>query len=94
MGLDFLSTSLIVVAIPGTGVIYTVSVALTHGRRHGLLASIDCTLGIVPHLLAAVLGLCDFLHAGAIAFQILKYAGVAYLLFLAVSMLRSKGATP
>ena len=92
MGLDFLSTSLIVVAIPGTGVIYTASVALTHGRRHGLVASIGCTLGIVPHLLAAVFGLSGFLHAGAVAFQILKYAGVAYLLFLAVSMLRSKGA--
>lgn len=93
MGLEFLITSLIVVVIPGTGVIYTVSVALAHGRRRGLVAAIGCTLGIIPHLIAAVFGLSGFLHAGAIAFRILKFAGVIYLLFLAVSMLRSKGAT-
>ena len=93
MGLDFLATSLIVVVIPGTGVIYTVSVALAQGRRRGLVAAVGCTLGIVPHLIAAVFGLSGFLHAGALAFRILKYAGVIYLLFLAASMLRSKGAT-
>jgi threonine/homoserine/homoserine lactone efflux protein len=93
MRLEFLMTSLIVVVIPGTGVIYTVSVALTHGRRRGLVAAIGCTLGIVPHLIAAVFGLSGFLHAGALAFRMLKYAGVIYLLFLAVSMFRSTGAT-
>jgi threonine/homoserine/homoserine lactone efflux protein len=93
MRLEFLMTSLIVVVIPGTGVIYTVSVALTHGRRRGLVAAIGCTLAIVPHLIAAVFGLSGFLHAGALAFRMLKYAGVIYLLFLAVSMFRSTGAT-
>ena len=89
MSLDFLATSLIVVAIPGTGVVYTVSVALSRGRHNGLIAAFGCTLGIVPHLLAAVFGLSAFLHAGAIAFRILRFAGVAYLLFLAYSMIRS-----
>jgi threonine/homoserine/homoserine lactone efflux protein len=92
MSLDFLLTSLIVVVIPGTGVIYTVSVALSRGRRSGVIAAVGCTLGIVPHLIAAVFGLSAFLHAGALAFRILKYAGVAYLLFLAYTMLRSKGS--
>jgi threonine/homoserine/homoserine lactone efflux protein len=90
MSIEFLITSLIVVVVPGTGVIYTVSVALGSGRRRGLIAAIGCTLGIVPHLLAAVLGLSGFMHAGALAFRILKYVGVAYLLFLAVSMARAK----
>ncbi len=90
MGFEFLITSLIVVVIPGTGVIYTVSVALAGGRRRGLIAAVGCTLGIVPHLLAAVFGLSGFMHAGALAFRVLKYAGVAYLLFLALSMARAK----
>jgi threonine/homoserine/homoserine lactone efflux protein len=92
MSWDFLLTSLVVVVIPGTGVVYTVSVALARGQRHGLTAAVGCTLGIVPHLVAAVLGLSAFLHAGAIAFRILKYAGVAYLLFLAFTMIRSHTA--
>ncbi len=92
MGIEFLITSLIVVVVPGTGVIYTVSVALSGGRRRGLIAAVGCTLGIVPHLLAAVFGLSGFMHAGALAFRVLKYAGVAYLLFLAVTMARAKTA--
>lgn len=92
MSVDFLLTSLIVVVVPGTGVIYTVSVALARGSRNGVIAAFGCTLGIVPHLVAAVFGLSAFLHAGALAFRVLKYAGVAYLLFLAYSMLRSDGS--
>jgi len=92
MGIEFLITSLIVVVVPGTGVIYTVSVALSGGRRRGLIAAVGCTLGIVPHLLAAVFGLSGFMYAGALAFRVLKYAGVAYLLFLAVTMARAKTA--
>jgi threonine/homoserine/homoserine lactone efflux protein len=88
MSLEFFVTALVVVVVPGTGVIYTVSVALGGGRRRGLIAAVGCTLGIVPHLLAAVFGLSGFMHAGALAFRILKYAGVAYLLFLAVTIAR------
>jgi threonine/homoserine/homoserine lactone efflux protein len=89
MSVDFLLTSLIVVVVPGTGVIYTVSVALARGRRHGVIAAFGCTMGIVPHLIAAVFGLSAFLHAGAVAFRVLKFVGVAYLLYLAQSMIRS-----
>jgi threonine/homoserine/homoserine lactone efflux protein len=89
---EFLITSLIVVLIPGTGVVFTVSTGLTHGRRASFFASLGCTLGIVPHLLATVLGLAAVLHTSAVAFQVLKYAGVAYLFYLAVATWRDRSA--
>jgi threonine/homoserine/homoserine lactone efflux protein len=90
--LEFLITSLIVVLIPGTGVVFTVSAGLVQGRRASLFASLGCTLGIVPHLLATVLGLAAVMHTSALAFQLLKYAGVAYLLYLAVATWRDRSA--
>ena len=89
---EFLITSLIVVLIPGTGVVFTVSTGLTQGRRASFFASVGCTLGIVPHLLATVLGLAAVMHTSALAFQALKFAGVAYLLFLAVATWRDRSA--
>src|SRR5580765_8440025 len=80
---EFLITSLIVVLIPGTGVVFTVSTGLARGRRASVFAALGCTAGIVPHLLATVLGLAALMHTSAVAFQMLKYAGVAYLLYLA-----------
>jgi threonine/homoserine/homoserine lactone efflux protein len=80
---EFLVTSLIVVLIPGTGVVFTVSTGLARGRRASVFAALGCTAGIVPHLLATVLGLAALMHTSAVAFQMLKYAGVAYLLYLA-----------
>ena len=89
---EFLITSLIVVLIPGTGVVFTVSTGLAHGRRASLFASLGCTLGIVPHLLATVLGLAAVMHASALAFEVLRYAGVAYLVYLAVATWRDRSA--
>jgi threonine/homoserine/homoserine lactone efflux protein len=89
---QFLITSLIVVLIPGTGVVFTVSTGLTLGRRASFYASVGCTLGIVPHLLATVLGLAAVMHTSALAFQFLKYAGVAYLFYLAVATWRDRSA--
>jgi threonine/homoserine/homoserine lactone efflux protein len=89
---EFLVTSLVVVLIPGTGVVFTVSTGLAQGRRASLFAAVGCTLGIVPHLLATVLGLAAVMHASALAFQILKYAGVAYLFYLAVATWRDRSA--
>jgi threonine/homoserine/homoserine lactone efflux protein len=90
ISLEFLVTSLVVVLIPGTGVIYTVSTALLQGRRASVYAALGCTAGIVPHLLATVLGLAAVMHASALAFQVLKYAGVAYLFYLAYATWRDK----
>ena len=92
MSIEFLITSLIVVASPGTGVLYTLAAGLGRGARASVVAAFGCTLGIVPHLVAAVLGLAALLHASAIAFETLKYVGVAYLLFLAWRTLRDRGA--
>ena len=88
--LEFLLTSLIVVLIPGTGVIYTVSTGIIHGRQASIYAALGCTAGIVPHLLATVLGLATIMHTSALAFQLLKYAGVAYLLYLAYATWRDR----
>lgn len=92
MSWEFLLTSLIVVATPGTGVIVTLAAALTHGRRAAIIAAFGCTLGIVPHMLAAITGLAAVLHASALAYEIIRYAGVAYLAYMAVMILREQGA--
>jgi threonine/homoserine/homoserine lactone efflux protein len=89
---EFLVTSLIVVLIPGTGVIYTVSAGLVQGRKASVFAALGCTAGIVPHLMATVLGLAAVMHTSALAFQVLKYAGVAYLFYIAYATWRNKAA--
>ena len=92
ISLEFLITSLIVVLIPGTGVVYTVSTGLVQGRKASVYAALGCTAGIVPHLLATILGLAAVMHTSALAFQVLKYAGVAYLLYVAYATWRDKSA--
>ncbi len=88
---EFLLTSLVIIASPGTGAIYTVAAGLSSGTRASLVAAFGCTLGIVPHMLAAISGLAALLHTSALAFQILKYLGVAYLLSMAWAMFRDRG---
>jgi len=85
-------TSLVVVVSPGTGVLYTMAAGLSRGARASFIAAIGCTLGIIPHMLAAITGLAALLHTSAVAFQTLKYVGVAYLLFVAWRTLKEKGA--
>src|ERR1700759_677812 len=92
MSLSFLLTSLIVVVSPGTGVLYTLAVALTRGSRASVAAAFGCTLGILPHMLAAMLGLAAVLHTSALAFSALKWCGVVYLLYMAWQTLGERGA--
>lgn len=92
ISLEFLITSLIVVLIPGTGVIYTVSTGIVQGRAASIYASLGCTAGIVPHLAATILGLAAVMHTSALAFQVLKYVGVAYLFYIAYATWRDKSA--
>jgi threonine/homoserine/homoserine lactone efflux protein len=92
LSLEFLLTSLIVVASPGTGVLFTLAAGLSRGSRAGIVAAFGCTLGIVPHMAAAILGLAALLHTSALAFQTLKYLGVAYLIYMAWDALRAGGA--
>ena len=92
MTIEFLVTSLIVIVSPGTGVLFTLAAGLSRGSRASVVAAFGCTLGIVPHMAAAVMGLAALLHTSALAFQTLKYLGVAYLLYMAWSALRERGA--
>ncbi len=92
MSIAFLVTTLIVVVTPGTGVVYTLSAGLSRGGRASVIAALGCTLGIVPHMVATITGLAALLHASALAFQVLKYLGVAYLLYMAWATLRDRDA--
>ena len=92
ISLEFLITSAVVVVTPGAGVLFTVSTGLSQGRVASLYAALGCTLGIVPHMAATAFGLAAVMHAGALAFQVLKVAGVIYLLYLAVATWRDRSA--
>nr|WP_216646582.1 LysE family translocator [Ruegeria sp. THAF33] len=92
MSLEFFITSLIVVLLPGTGVIYTLAVGLGRGFRASLAAALGCTLGIVPAALASIIGLAALLHTSAVAFQLIKYLGVLYLFYMAWGILKDGGA--
>ena len=92
MSIEFLVTTLIVVVAPGTGVLYTLAAGLSRGARASVVAALGCTLGIVPHMAAAVTGLAALLHASALAFETLKYAGAVYLLYMAWNIIRETGA--
>ena len=92
MSVAFLLTTLVVVATPGTGAVYSIAAGLSRGTKAGIIAAFGCTLGVIPHMVAAITGLAAILNASAIAFQTMKWLGVAYLLFLAWQTLRDKSA--
>jgi threonine/homoserine/homoserine lactone efflux protein len=96
MSIDFLLTTLIIVATPGTGALYTLAAALGGGRRDALVAAFGCTLGIIPHMLAAALGLAALVAAEPRLFEAIRYAGIAYLVWMAIGLWRSglAGDTP
>jgi threonine/homoserine/homoserine lactone efflux protein len=92
VSVEFLLTSFIVIISPGTGVLYTLAAGLSCGSRASVVAAFGCTIGIVPHMAAAIMGLAALLHTSALAFQTFKYLAVAYLLYMAWSTLRERGA--
>jgi threonine/homoserine/homoserine lactone efflux protein len=92
MTLEFFITTLIIVALPGTGVIYTLAIGLSQGARAAMIAALGCTLGIVPHVIATVAGLAALLHTSALLFQAIKYLGVLYLFWMAYTIWRDGGA--
>lgn len=91
MSFEFLMTSFIIAISPGTGVIITLAAGLSQGRKAALIAALGCTLGIIPHMLAAITGLAALLHTSALAFEMIKYAGVVYLLYMAWMTLKENG---
>ena len=92
MSPEFLLTTLVLVVTPGTGVLFTIAAGLARGARAGVLAAFACTLGTLPHIAAAITGLAALLHTSAVAFQVVKYLGVAYLLYMAWATFRDRGA--
>ena len=94
VSLEFLVTSLVVVLVPGAGVVYTVSSSIGGGRRRGMIAAVGCTLGIVPHMLAAMLGLSGIMQAGSAVFEAVRWVGIAYLVYMGVTMIRDAGTMP
>ncbi|OLP57533.1 lysine transporter LysE [Rhizobium rhizosphaerae] len=92
MSLEFLLTALVIVLLPGPGVVYTLSLGLKAGLRAGLIAAFGCTLGILPHLVAGVLGLSAVLAASATLFRAIQIAGVLYLLLMAWRTWRDREA--
>jgi threonine/homoserine/homoserine lactone efflux protein len=92
MSIEFLITSFIIVVSPGTGVLFTLATGLSRGSRASVVAAFGCTLGIVPHVATAILGLAALLHTSALAFETFRYLGCAYLLYLAWSAWREHGA--
>jgi len=90
VSVTFLLTSLVVAATPGTGALYTIAAGLSRGTRASLVAAVGCTLGIVPHLAAAITGTAALLRASGLTFEIVKLLGVAYLLYMAWSIWRDK----
>jgi len=92
VSVEFLLTSFIVIVSPGTGVLYTLAAGLSRGSRASVVAAFGCTIGIVPHMAAAIMGLAALLHTSALAFQTFKYLGVAYLLYMAWNTLHERGA--
>lgn len=91
MSIEFFLTSIVVILLPGTGVLYTLAIGLGQGLRPSIIAAFGCTLGIVPHMLASIIGLAALLHTSALAFQIVKYLGVLYLFYMAWNIARDGG---
>ncbi len=91
ISIEFVLTSLVVIIVPGTGVIYTLAVGLGRGFRPSIAAAFGCTLGIIPAALASIFGLAAIFHTSAFAFQIIKYLGAAYLLYMAWSIAKEGG---
>jgi len=91
VSIDYLITSLIVVLLPGTGVIYTVAIGIGRGWPASIAAAFGCTLGIVPAAVASIVGLSAILHTSALLYQGLKWAGVLYLFYMAWTVLRDDG---
>ncbi len=88
MSIEFFITSMVVILIPGTGVIYTLTIGLGKGFWPAVAAAFGCMLGIIPAAIASIIGLAAIFHSSAVAFQLIKYLGVLYLFYMAWSIIR------
>ncbi|MGZ4128328.1 MAG: LysE family translocator [Actinomycetota bacterium] len=90
----FAGTSAIVTLIPGPAVLYIVTRGMDHGRRGGLASALGVNAGIIVHVAAAVLGLSVLLASSAAAFDVVKYAGAAYLIYVGIRRLLDREEVP
>jgi threonine/homoserine/homoserine lactone efflux protein len=88
--LVFLSAALILAITPGPGIFYVLARSLRGGRREGVLSAAGTFLGGLVHVAAAAFGLSAILAASAIAFETVRYAGAAYLIYLGYRMIRTR----
>ena len=79
--------------MPGAGSIYTISTGLFRGWRSSIAAAFGCTAGIIPHLLVSILVLSSVYEYSTDTFQVIKYSGAVYLLYLAYSMWKESGGS-
>jgi len=91
ISLEYIIAALLVILVPGTGVIYTIGIALVNNFSQVVFAALGCTLSITPHLLATVFGVSAILHTSTVLFTVLKFFGVMYLLYIAYCMYKDKG---
>ena len=86
----FLSAALVLAVMPGPGILYVLGRTLNGGRREGVSSALGTFLGGLVHAVAAAVGLSALLVASAAAFQTVRYAGAAYLIYLGISMVRNR----
>jgi threonine/homoserine/homoserine lactone efflux protein len=86
----FLSAALILAITPGPGIFYVLARSLRGGRREGILSAAGTFLGGMVHVAAAAFGLSAILAASALAFETVRYAGAAYLIYLGYRMIRTR----
>jgi threonine/homoserine/homoserine lactone efflux protein len=88
----FVTGAVIILVIPGPAVMYVVSRSIGHGRTAGLVSVLGIVVGTLSHVVAATLGLSALLASSALAFQVVKYIGAAYLVCLGIRTLRRTDA--
>jgi threonine/homoserine/homoserine lactone efflux protein len=88
----FIATALVLLAIPGPAVLYVVSRSIDQGRRAGLASVLGITSGTVVHVTMATIGLSSLILASRVAFDTVRYAGAAYLIYLGARRLLTRGA--
>jgi len=86
----FLSAATMLALTPGSGILYVLGRTLHGGRRAGVLAAFGTFVGGSVHVIAAAFGLSAVLATSATAFQIVRYAGAIYLIYLGISMIRMR----
>ena len=87
----FFSASILLAIAPGPGIMYVLTRSIAGGRREGILSSFGTLVGGFVHVFAAGLGVSAVLATSAVAYQAVRWAGAAYLIYLGVRMIRTAG---